>query len=347
MMSANRLWITPALLSLLAALAGCSTKSPDVEQAGLREQPSSTPAASDSSPADPYAAVNTVAKDRETWQGLLRDHAAIRRTIVHTPSGVEALTESDDPAVAAKIIEHARAMQVRMKAGAPVRIWDNVFAELFKHHGEVKIDVSVTANGVRIIESSSDPEALALLRSHAMGVSEFVRQGQSASPRQTARFKVGDPLPAPELAIGGVPHRILLSQPDAAQLAALRTAGVGSVLNFRIEYETPDFDERAAVEAAGMTYERLGYRDATALSDRVFDAGRAALARADQGRVALAIHCRTGNRVGPVWAAYRVLNQGVPIDRAIDEAKAMQMIDPRLEARTREYIQQVRATHGT
>ena len=43
------------------------------------------------------------------WQELLGANTKIRRIVRHTETGVEAVTESDDPAVAAKIIEHAKA----------------------------------------------------------------------------------------------------------------------------------------------------------------------------------------------------------------------------------------------
>ena len=44
--------------------------------------------------------------DQTVFQFLLSHHEQIRRTITDRPDGVETLTESDDPAVAAKIVEH-------------------------------------------------------------------------------------------------------------------------------------------------------------------------------------------------------------------------------------------------
>jgi uncharacterized protein (TIGR01244 family) len=330
-----------ALVVLGTLTSGAGTARSAGQQNAPPESPAA-PAAAAVAANDPYPGVNSVAKDRDGWQQLLSDHAAIRRTLVHSEKDgrgiVEATTESDDPVVAARIIEHAKAMQARMKVGAQVRFWDPVFAELFKKHGAVTIDVKPTDKGVKIVESSADPEAVALLRSHAMGVSEFVREGHKAAPRPTARFNVGDPLPAPELAIGGVPHRFILTQPDAEQLAGLKSAGVDVVINFRKPAEHPEYNEQGAVADTGMTYCNLAYAGAEEITDELLDSARAAIKAADEKGHTAALHCRTGNRIGPGWAAYRALDKGLPVEQAIAEAKAMQMVDPLMESKTRDYI---------
>jgi protein tyrosine phosphatase (PTP) superfamily phosphohydrolase (DUF442 family) len=331
-----------AALLALGTLTSCAGTAQSTGQQNAPPESPATPAASAMAANDPYANVNTVAKDRDGWQQLLSDHAAIRRTLMHSEKDgrgiVEATTESDDPIVAARIIEHAKAMQARMKVGAQVRFWDPVFAELFKKHGAVTIDVTPTDKGVKIVESSADPQAVALLRSHAMGVSEFVREGHKAAPRQTPKFKAGDPLPAPELAIGGVPHRFILTQPDAGQLAGLKSAGVDVVINFHKQAEHPEYNEQAAVAGTGMTYCNLAYAGAAEITDELLDSARAAIKAADEKGDTAALHCRTGNRIGPGWAAYRALDKGIPVDQAIAEAKAMQMVDPLMESKTRDYI---------
>lgn len=321
-------------ISLLAA----RVHEPQSSSQSNQQTTLSQPAQQTSSRNDPHPGVNSVAQDRDVWMELLAANTKIRRTDRHTESGVEAITESGDPAVAAKIIDHTKAIQARTKVGAQVRIWDPIFAELFKKHGTVTIDVTPTEKGVKIVERSDDPEAVALLRAHAMGVSEFVREGHAASPRETPRFKDGDPLPAPELALGGVPHRFILSQPDAGQLTALRSAGVNVVINFRKPTEHPEYHEQGAVAETGMLYRNLPYAGAAEITDELLDSARTAIKAADEKGDTAALHCRAGSRVGPGWAAYRVLDKGIPVEQAISEAKAMQMIDPLMEFKTRDYI---------
>lgn len=271
----------------------------------------------------------SLAYDRSVWHSLLNDHTKIRRAVRHLPNGVAATTESDDPHVAARIIDHAKAMQTRMASGARVRVWDPVFADLFAKHESVRMEVTPTAKGVQIIETSDDPEAVALLRSHAMGVSEFIRAGFDAAPKTTQRLTANDPIPANEVAIGGVRHRFLLDQPTPEQLAAAKSAGVSTVINFRPAKEQT-FDESLAATQAGLTYRTVPYAGAAQLTDEVLDQARAALAATDADESTAMLHCRSGNRVGPAWAAYRAVNQNVPVETAIAEARAVGMVDPLL-----------------
>ncbi|MBI1302373.1 MAG: DUF3365 domain-containing protein [Phycisphaera sp.] len=290
------------------------------------------------------------ARDRSVWVQLLSDHTKIRRTVIHREDGdlgiVEAVTESDDPAVAARIIDHAQAMQTRMKSGARVRAWDPVFRELFDRHDLVAIEVTPTEKGVRIVESSRDPEAIALLRAHAIGVSEFVRHGHEAGGRETARFAVGSPLPPPEVAIGGVPHRFLLAQPSQAQLGGLKAEGVGRVVNFRRADEPGVFDEASATAAIGLEYAGMPYKDAAELTDALLLEAREEFRAAAQDGSVLALHCRTGNRVGPGWAMHRALDKGDSIEDAIVAAKAVGLVDPLYESITRDAIRRAKAADG-
>ena len=129
----------------------------------------------------------THAYDRDVWQTLLYHHGKIRRTVTALPDGLAAVTESDDPAVATLIKDHALAMQVRMTEGLAIRTWDPVFKELFERHGKVKLAVVLTEKGVSITETTSDPETLKLLRAHSAGVTDMVREGSRASQRETPR----------------------------------------------------------------------------------------------------------------------------------------------------------------
>ncbi len=319
---------TPLLAAAFASLAG-----------GLLASCQSTPPTAQSKAMD---AVNTVSQDRQVWQQLLSDNAKIYRRVVHRQEGdlgvVEATTESDDPKVAARIVEHAQAMHNRMVAGATVRVWDPVFKDLFLNHDKVTLEVTPTSKGVKIVESSRDPQTIALLRSHAMGVSDFIRHGHQSATRETPRLPIDAPLPPPEVAIGGVPHRFLLAQPDAAQLASLKSQGVSKVVNFRKPGEPGTYDEAAVASADKLGYCNIPYREPAELTDAVLNEARAQFKEAETSGAALALHCRTGNRVGPGWAMYLALDKGVPVDAAIASAKAVGMTEPQYETITRAAI---------
>jgi uncharacterized protein (TIGR01244 family) len=290
-----------------------------------------------------------IAEDRGVWLQLLQQHDRIRRTLVHRQEGdlgiVEATTESDDPAVAALIKDHGLAMKQRMATGARVRNWDAVFHELFNRHEFVDLEVTVTDKGVRIVESSRDPETIALLRSHAMGVSEFVRAGPAAAPKQTSRLPVGGPLPPSEVAIGGVPHRFLLGQPSPEQLALLSQQGVGRVVDFRTAGEPGRYDEAAAASKAGLDYVNIPYKGGSQLTEAVLMNAREQYRSAAADGTVLALHCRTGNRVGPGWAMHLALDHGTSIDEAIEWGRRVGMVDPDYERILRETLRD-RETSG-
>jgi len=293
----------------------------------------------DAQPAhDPHPGVNPLRQDRAVWLQLLHDHASITRSVVYTPTGVDAVTESEDPEVAARIVDHATAMKARIDTGARVRVWDPVFAALFDRHDAVRLRVTPTEKGVRIVESSDDPGVVALLWSHASGLCDFVRLGGESAQHETVMIPAGSPAPAPELAIGGQRHRFLLARPDGAQLALLKVTGVEGVIDFCKSSEHAGFDEAAAAEAAGLAYWSVPYETAEELTDAVLDAARKAIREAEVAERALALHGCTGNRAGPAWAAYRVLDSGASLDRALAEARGLGMVDPLLESRVREYI---------
>ena len=129
--------------------------------------------------------------DMNTIHSLLEHHDAITRRVVDRPDGVETWTESDDPAVAARIREHVRQMDARLEDGRPIRRWDPLFAELFEHADAISMEIEDTATGVRVVETSDDPYVVALIQQHAhRAISEFVAGGMDRAHQPT-------PLPAP------------------------------------------------------------------------------------------------------------------------------------------------------
>ena len=83
--------------------------------------------------------------------------------------------------------------------------------------------------------------------------------------------------------------------------------------------ETPDFDEAAAVRAAGLLYSNLPLRGAVDLTREnvmTFDA----LVR-DAERPVL-VHCASGNRVGAMAALRAAWVDGKQVDEAIATGKA-------------------------
>lgn len=119
--------------------------------------------------------------DQAVFHYLLEHHQEIRRSVNKTANGVETVTESDNPEVAAKIQEHVAAMKVRVEEGRGLRFWDDLFAAIFRNYKKIEMSVERTEKGVRVTETSSDPLGVLLIQAHAEVVSGFVARGFAES----------------------------------------------------------------------------------------------------------------------------------------------------------------------
>ena len=108
---------------------------------------------------------------------LLTDHAQIQRTVQEVDHGVVTVTTSQNPVVTALIRTHVAQMKSRLEKGQPVRRWDPLFVEIFKNADKIDLKIDEVAGGVRVTETSEDPQVVPLIRQHAQAVSEFVARG--------------------------------------------------------------------------------------------------------------------------------------------------------------------------
>ena len=100
--------------------------------------------------------------------------------------GVETLTESDKPEIAAKIQEHVAAMYRRVEEGRPIHMRDPLFAEVFRHAGQIELKFDKTEKGVKVVETSKDPYVVKLIQAHAEVVNLFVKNGFEEPPKNHA-----------------------------------------------------------------------------------------------------------------------------------------------------------------
>lgn len=152
---------------------------PAAEDAGTSEDAELPPGFEGMKPEDAAARGPTgMHQARDVFHRLLTDHKQIERKVEDLPDGVRTVTTSGDPQVAALIRLHVRQMKVRLEAGMGVRNWDPLFAELHKQYDKINFEIEDVPGGVRVVETSEDPQVVLLIRQHAhRGVSEFVERG--------------------------------------------------------------------------------------------------------------------------------------------------------------------------
>jgi len=121
--------------------------------------------------------VNSMPEDREIFHFLLESHEKITRTVEELDNGVQTVTESTDPVVAGKIQEHVASMYQRVEDGRPLRMWDELYREIFKHADKIKMEINNTENGISVTETSEDEYVVKLIKSHAKVVTGFSEKG--------------------------------------------------------------------------------------------------------------------------------------------------------------------------
>ena len=112
---------------------------------------------------------------------LLDQHDKVKRTVENIPQGIRAETTSIDLEVAAQLRKHVSQMKMRLEQGLPMRMWDPLFREIFRNADKIKLTVEEIPGGVRVTETSADPQTQLLIRQHAQAVLQFVEQGMPAA----------------------------------------------------------------------------------------------------------------------------------------------------------------------
>jgi uncharacterized protein (TIGR01244 family) len=159
-----------------------------------------------------------------------------------------------------------------------------------------------------------------------------------ASSRTAMRDAPPEPSTAPAASVD-IPG--FVAQPDGAytggrisdsDIVALQQAGVRQIIDLTPDAETPDFDESAAVRAAGLSYANLPLAspdDLSLANVQAFDALMKSTTRP------VLVHCASSNRVGAMaalraaWIDRRSTEESLEIGRAW----GLKSLEPQVRAR--------------
>jgi hypothetical protein len=113
---------------------------------------------------------------------LLANHNRITRTVTKLADGIRTLTESDDPRLAQIIKDHVAAMGQRMRTGQPMGlpIESEALRAMYRNKDKIKTTVEMTAKGVIVAQTSTDPGTVEVLQTHAAEVTALVNGGMQA-----------------------------------------------------------------------------------------------------------------------------------------------------------------------
>jgi SAM-dependent methyltransferase/protein tyrosine phosphatase (PTP) superfamily phosphohydrolase (DUF442 family) len=136
----------------------------------------------------------------------------------------------------------------------------------------------------------------------------------------------------------------LAGQPSPEDIAILKRRGIQRVITLRTTGEIR-WPEEGAMKDAGLEFIRVPFRAPESLTDKVFQRVRELLRESEKTPTLL--HCGSANRVGAVWLAYRVLDQGVAFDEAFAEAKTIGLRNAGYEANARRYIDRAQSSEAS
>lgn len=123
---------------------------------------------------------NVSTADMNIYMDLFNRHTEIQRTVGLIPGGVRTTTESDSPDLVAQLQAHVSDMYGHLNQDAEVVCMSQSLPTLFTHAKDYQRQLTLTAKGVQVTETSSDPELKQAIREHAQEVSGFVRDGMPA-----------------------------------------------------------------------------------------------------------------------------------------------------------------------
>src|SRR5579859_4084472 len=113
---------------------------------------------------------------------LMVNHDRIHCTVTNLTDGIRTVTESDDPQTAKLIKEHVSDMDQRVNAGNDpgLPIESPALHSIFRNADKIQTSIQTTANGVIVVQTSTDPETVAVLQKHASEVNDLVKGGMAA-----------------------------------------------------------------------------------------------------------------------------------------------------------------------
>ena len=113
---------------------------------------------------------------------IFRSHEGISRRVTNVQNGIVTTTEAEDASLREAIVSHVSMMVTRLQEGRnpEVIIQSPTLDALFDVYDEIDTEIEMTESGVKVIQTSSNPEVVRLLQTHAAEVSDMADRGMEA-----------------------------------------------------------------------------------------------------------------------------------------------------------------------
>lgn len=113
---------------------------------------------------------------------MFRNFPGLNREVDLLDDGIRTYTWSDDPELAAVLVGHVGGMLQRVEEGRDPQVFiqSPTLDILFDRRDTITTDIETTDDGVWVTQTSTDPEVVAALQTHAGEVSDMAERGMQA-----------------------------------------------------------------------------------------------------------------------------------------------------------------------
>ena len=125
---------------------------------------------------------DTTVQEEQELALMFANHQQIEREVILLPNGIDTLTESHSPELAAVLVGHVMGMIQRADEGRDpeVSIQSPTLDILFENRDTITTEIEITSRGIRVIQTSTDPATVEALQTHAGEVTDMVNRGMQA-----------------------------------------------------------------------------------------------------------------------------------------------------------------------
>lgn len=125
---------------------------------------------------------DTTTREEQELALMFANHQLIEREVILLPNGIDTLTESPQPELAAVLVSHVMGMIQRADEGRDpeVLIQSPTLDILFKNRDTITTHIELTEQGIRVLQTSTDPATVTALQTHAGEVTDMVNRGMRA-----------------------------------------------------------------------------------------------------------------------------------------------------------------------
>ena len=125
---------------------------------------------------------DTTENEVDDLKTIFKNHKQITRTVENISNGITTTTETTDDKLRDALVSHVVAMVARLeeKRDPKIIIQSPTLDKLFAESDAIKTNITMTALGIVVTQTSTNPIVVKALQTHAAEVSDMARRGMEA-----------------------------------------------------------------------------------------------------------------------------------------------------------------------